>query len=132
MRRDIDQCTSALGTDTVTLSPSLVITKQGIGIATSATGTQGADGILGYVLSLFLHFVLRTHQVFSIGPTNLTAGTLTGSSDTIPTVTDNLYTQGAISTEAVGIFYAPITSGGTGELTFGGTSVFFSSMDTWS
>jgi Eukaryotic aspartyl protease len=42
---------------------------------------------------------------------------------TVPTVTDNLYAQGTISTESIGISYAPTTSTGeiNGELTFGGT-----------
>ena len=36
--------------DRVTLGPGLVIEKQSIGVATSAQGFQGVDGILGYVL----------------------------------------------------------------------------------
>ena len=35
-------------TDTVTLSPDLVITNQGIGVANSSVGFDGFDGILGY------------------------------------------------------------------------------------
>jgi len=91
-------------TDTVTLSSSLVITNQGLGVASTASGFDGVDGILG------------------IGPVDLTAGTLGSSSATIPTVTDNLYSQGTISTESIGIFYAPTTTESTtnGELTFGG------------
>ncbi|EIN04215.1 family A1 protease [Punctularia strigosozonata HHB-11173 SS5] len=92
-------------TDTVTLSSDLVITKQSIGVASTASGFSGVDGILG------------------IGPTDLTEGTLGSSSSTkIPTVTDNLYSQGTISTAAVGIYYAPTTVESTtnGELTFGG------------
>ncbi|EIN04506.1 aspartic proteinase [Punctularia strigosozonata HHB-11173 SS5] len=92
-------------TDTVTISSNLVITKQSIGVASRSSGFSGVDGILG------------------IGPTVLTEGTLSGSSTTeIPTVTDNLYSQGTISTAAVGVYFAPTTVEETtnGELTFGG------------
>lgn len=34
-------------TDTVTLNPSLVIQNQSIGVASSAQGFSGVDGILG-------------------------------------------------------------------------------------
>lgn len=58
----------------------------------------------------------------SIGPVILTEGTLSGSSATIPTVTDNLKSQGTITTETIGVYYAPTTvdSITNGELTFGG------------
>ena len=42
----------------------------------------------------------------------------------MPTVTDNLYKQGTIPTESIGIFYQPTTSTeevANGEMTFGGT-----------
>jgi hypothetical protein len=67
-----------IDTDTVTLSSNLVISKQSIGVASKSTGFSGVDGILG------------------IGPSVLTQGTVSGGS-TIPTVTDNLYSQGTIS-----------------------------------
>jgi hypothetical protein len=60
--------------DQVTLSSSLVIPKQSIGVASYASGFSGVDGILG------------------IGPTDLTQGTVTGQY-TVPTVIDNLWTQ---------------------------------------
>lgn len=90
-------------TDTVSLSSALVITGQSIGVASSATGFDGVDGILG------------------IGPVDLTSGTVSGVSS-VPTVTDNLKSQGTISTESIGIYYAPTTSESitNGELTFGG------------
>jgi len=89
-------------TDTVTLDSALVITKQSIGVASTSSGFDGVDGILG------------------IGPVDLTDGTVSGTSS-VPTVTDNLYTQGTIPTEVVGVFYAPTTIESTtnGELTFG-------------
>ncbi|EIN11487.1 acid protease, partial [Punctularia strigosozonata HHB-11173 SS5] len=92
-------------TDTVTILSNLVITKQSIGVASRPSGFSGVDGILG------------------ICPTVLTEGTLSGSSTTeIPTVTNNLYSQGTISTAAVGVYFAPTTVEETtnGELTFSG------------
>jgi hypothetical protein len=50
---------------------------------------------------------------FSIGPVDLTQGTLSGSSTEIPTVTDDLLKQGKISTEVIGIYYAPTTYTGS-------------------
>ncbi|GJE88426.1 acid protease [Phanerochaete sordida] len=90
-------------TDTVTLGPSLVIKNQSIGVASSAQGFQGVDGILG------------------VGPTDLTQGTVSGQ-NLVPTVVDNLFSQGAIATDTLGIFYQPTTKEGAinGELTFGG------------
>lgn len=46
----------------------------------------------------------------SLGPVDLSSGTIVGSSATIPTVTDNLAVQGAISTESIGVYFTP-TSG---------------------
>ncbi|KAF8560104.1 acid protease [Imleria badia] len=93
-------------TDTVTLGSGLTITKQSIGVASTSTGfEEGVDGIVG------------------IGPEILTEGTLTNEPNTeIPTVTQNLYTQGMISEEVVGVFFAPTTTDDStnGELTFGG------------
>ncbi|OBZ71216.1 Polyporopepsin [Grifola frondosa] len=91
-------------TDTVTLAPGLVIESQSIGVASSAQGFSGVDGILG------------------IGPVDLTQGTVSGT-ESVPTVTDNLFAQGTISEDSIGIFYEPTTTEGAtnGELTFGGT-----------
>ncbi|KAG1884008.1 acid protease [Suillus subluteus] len=85
--------------DTVTLSSALVITKQSIGVASSVRDFDQADGILG------------------VGPTFLTQGTVSNV-DSVPTVTDNLYSKGTIGTEALGVYFAP--GGSAGELTFGG------------
>ncbi|KAG0700668.1 aspartic peptidase domain-containing protein [Suillus ampliporus] len=93
-------------TDTVTLGSGLTITAQSIGVASTSTGFTGVDGIVG------------------IGPLILTEGTLTDeTSTTIPTVTENLYTQGEISEIVVGVSFEPTTTELTtnGELTFGGT-----------
>lgn len=89
-------------TDTVSLSPSLVIQNQSIGVATTAQGFQGVDGILG------------------IGPVDLTQGTVSNTS-AVPTVTDNLFAQGSIPQNSIGIFYQPTTEEGAnnGELSFG-------------
>ena len=89
-------------TDTVTLASDLVIKDQSIGVASSATGFDGIDGILG------------------IGPVELTSDTVSNT-DTVPTVSDNLRSQGTISEEVLGIYYAPASeSSSTGKLTFGG------------
>ncbi|KZP01517.1 acid protease [Calocera viscosa TUFC12733] len=90
-------------TDQVDLGGGLVIANQSIGVASTDTGFQGVDGIIG------------------IGPVDLTDSTVS-SGQPVPTVTDNLYSQGTISTEVIGIYYAPTTASGTanGELTFGG------------
>ncbi|KAL1661371.1 aspartic peptidase domain-containing protein, partial [Schizophyllum commune] len=92
-------------TDQVTLGDDLVIKSQSIGVASSAQGFNDVDGILG------------------IGPVDLTQGTV-ASTSSVPTVTDNLYKQGTIPTESIGIFYQPTTSTeevANGEMTFGGT-----------
>jgi len=90
--------------DEVTLGPGLVIKDQSIGVASTATGFNGVDGILG------------------IGPVDLTSTTVAGTSS-VPTVTDNLFKQGTISNESIGISYVPSTeaSAANGELTFGAT-----------
>ncbi|KAG1865900.1 aspartic peptidase domain-containing protein [Suillus subalutaceus] len=89
-------------TDTVTLSTGLVITEQSIGVASNSEGFGDVDGILG------------------VGPTDLTYGTISDL-ETAPTVTDNLYSQGFIGVEALGIYFVPTTaSDDAGELTFGG------------
>jgi len=91
-------------TDTVSLSSSLVIQSQSIGVASTAQGFSGVDGILG------------------VGPTDLTQGTVANTTE-IPTVTDNLFAQGTISEDSLGISFEPTTTNGSlnGELTFGGT-----------
>ncbi|KAH9021869.1 acid protease [Lactarius hengduanensis] len=96
-------------TDQVTLSPSLVVKSQSIGVASTAEGFSDVDGILG------------------IGPVDLTSGTVEGVG-LVPTITDNLFKQKTISTESIGIFYQPYQEPFTflsllfpdGELTFGG------------
>jgi len=89
--------------DTVRLSPELVISKQSIGVASTSTGlSPGEDGILG------------------VGPVGLTSGTVSGV-DTVPTVSDNLLSQGTISEEVLGVYYIPSPeTSKNGKLTFGG------------
>ncbi|KZO95554.1 family A1 protease [Calocera viscosa TUFC12733] len=89
--------------DEVNLGSGLVISKQSIGVASSSQGFEGVDGIIG------------------IGPVDLTEDTVSRT-NTVPTVTDNLYSQGTISEEVIGIYFAPTTTNGdvNGELTFGG------------
>ncbi|KAJ3810531.1 family A1 protease [Lentinula aff. lateritia] len=90
--------------DKVTLSPSLVITSQSIGVASLSEGFGGTDGIIG------------------IGPDTLTKDTVSGVS-TVPTVTDNLFTQSTIAERVVAISFEPTTTDKVtnGELFFGGT-----------
>lgn len=95
-------------TDTVTLAPNLVINQQGIGVASLSRGIR-VDGILG------------------LGPTDLTVGTLSPNiTGSIPTVVDNLFSQGTIPTNIIGVSFEPLTSNLTspsqknGEITFGG------------
>ncbi|KAI9450012.1 aspartic peptidase A1 [Lactarius psammicola] len=96
--------------ETVTLSPTLVVYNQSIGIAAEPTsgGFRGFDGVLG------------------LGPVDLTIGTLSpDSSIAIPTITDNLFLQGTIPADLLSVSFEPTTPGATpaknGELTFGGT-----------
>ncbi|KAI8972455.1 acid protease [Trametes punicea] len=91
--------------DTVSVGDGLTVYCQGVGAAQSSQGFEGVDGIIG------------------IGPPDLTLNTLspdTGS--TIPTITDNLFTQGVISEHLVSVSFEPTTSTDdvNGELTFGG------------
>jgi len=83
----------------------LIISNQSIGVASTFSGvTWGCDGILG------------------LGPTVLTRNTLTTSGySTIPTVADNLHSQGKISVQSFGVYFQPATSVGVtnGELSFG-------------
>ncbi|KAH8099771.1 acid protease [Cristinia sonorae] len=93
-------------TDTVSLGNGLTIKSQSIGVATRADGFDDVDGILG------------------IGPVDLTTGTLNPDTRTaIPTVTDNLFSQGIISSNLVSVSFEPTNSESitNGELTFGGT-----------
>ncbi|KAJ3729238.1 putative aspartic protease [Lentinula raphanica] len=84
---------------------AMKIEKQSFAVATRAQGFGGGmDGILG------------------IGPVDLTSTTVHGMSS-IPTVTDNLFKQGLIDTECIGIAYNPTQQDGNmanGELIFGG------------
>ncbi|KIP05511.1 hypothetical protein PHLGIDRAFT_119740 [Phlebiopsis gigantea 11061_1 CR5-6] len=100
--------------DTVQLG-DLVISGQSMGAAILSEGFDGVDGILG------------------IGPTDLTEDT-TSAGGTVPTVTDNAFTQGLLASKEVGISFAPTTneSDPNGQLTFGGidTSKFTGSLTT--
>ncbi|KAF8645805.1 hypothetical protein AX14_009178, partial [Amanita brunnescens Koide BX004] len=90
--------------DTVTIG-SLVVSKQWIGVANKSYGFSGFDGILG------------------IGPVDLTEGTLRPDKNiTIPTVTDNAYSQGLIPANEIGISFEPTDSVyiSNGELVWGG------------
>jgi len=91
-------------TDKVTFA-GLTVTKQSIGVASTSTGFTGVDGIFG------------------VGPVDLTESTVSNT-NTVPTFLDNLYSQGSISTEALGVYFSPESGSDTddsnGELTLGG------------
>jgi len=90
--------------DKVTLSHSLVIEQQSIGVASTSSGFSGVDGIIG------------------IGPVDLTEGTVSGVSS-VPTVVDNLHSAGTISSDLVAAFFQPssvLSLLDAGELSFGG------------
>lgn len=84
----------------------LTVASQSLGAATSSSGFTGVDGILGF------------------GPVDLTQGTVSNA-NTVPTFMDNLYKQGSISSEVLGVSFRPESGGDTddanGELTLGGT-----------
>jgi len=111
-------------TDTVSLGPRLKIIKQSIGVANKSTGFDGVDGIVG------------------IGPVDLTSGTLSpSSSELVPTVTDNLHSQGTIPADIVSVSFEPTTTSDNtnGVLTFGGVDeskfigpIFFTPITTTS
>jgi len=99
-------------TDTVTLSPNLVIKSQSIGDASNSSGfNEGVDGILGFASPIYLSAITLTFRS-SIGPTSLTNHTINNSSKIIvPTVTDSLYKQGTIGIDLVSVGFAPTTIG---------------------
>jgi hypothetical protein len=90
--------------DDVTLG-SVTIQGQSIGVASSSKGFDGVDGVLG------------------LGPTGLTEGTVSGEKE-IPTVTDNLFSQGTVSENTASIAGEEICFGGvnperfTGDITY--------------
>ncbi|KAF8317927.1 acid protease [Clavulina sp. PMI_390] len=92
-------------TDTVSLG-GLSVVGQSIGVASSSTGFSGTDGIIG------------------LGPVDLTEDTVTGTTE-VPTFLDNLFSKGTISTEVLGVSFAPESGSdfddANGELTLGGT-----------
>lgn len=73
---------------------------------------KGPNGSISVVYDIY--------STFSVGPVDLTEGTSSGA-ETIPTVTDNLFSQGTITRDVLGVFYAPLAlSDSTGSLSFGG------------
>ncbi|KAI0634024.1 acid protease [Trametes polyzona] len=92
--------------DNVSLGSGLNINGQSIGVATESEGFDGLDGILG------------------LGPNELTVGTLDPDTrSTIPTVTDNLFSQQVIPQNLVSVSFEPtnVPDIVNGELTFGDT-----------
>lgn len=92
-------------TDAVSFA-GLTVTSQSLGAAKKSSGFgSDIDGILGF------------------GPVDLTAKTVKGVS-VVPTFMDNLYKQKSISSEVLGVYFAPLSgsesSASNGELTLGG------------
>ncbi|KAF7321189.1 Aspartic protease [Mycena chlorophos] len=83
----------------------LTISKQSIGDASKTSEFQGVDGIVGF------------------GPVDLTEDTVSGQ-NTVPTVMQNLLSQGLISTNVLGVSFAPESGSDdddtNGELALGG------------
>ncbi|KAG6333236.1 hypothetical protein ID866_5851 [Astraeus odoratus] len=86
--------------DTIGLG-ALIIQSQGIGVPTEVHGfPAGIDGVLG------------------LGPTRLTAG-ISSDGGLIPTVVDNLYSQGSIGSPSLGVYFVPENVAAVGLLSFG-------------
>ncbi|KAJ3885370.1 acid protease [Lentinula edodes] len=111
-------------TNTVNITPGLAVENQSIGNALLSEGFDGVDGIMG---CSFVH--VNFTEIPGI--------------QTIPTVMDNLFAQGTISNETLGVFLAPTTTDDpvNGELSFGGVdtskmtgpmSFFQSTLPFWS
>lgn len=92
-------------TDVVSFG-GLTVESQSIGAAFYAKGFSGVDGIIGF------------------GPVDLTYETVSNTK-LVPTFMDNLYSQGSIATEALGVSFRPEpgsdTDDANGVLTIGGT-----------
>jgi len=92
-------------TDSVSFAGATVA-SQSIGVAKTSSGFTGVDGIIGF------------------GPVILTEDTVSGVTE-VPTFLDNLYSQGSISTEVLGVYYTAESGSddddANGELTLGGT-----------
>ncbi|KAM3497251.1 hypothetical protein MY10362_009391 [Beauveria mimosiformis] len=90
--------------DKVTFA-GLTVNSQSVGSASNAIGFNGVDGIFGF------------------GPVGLTQGTVSNAA-TVPTFLDNLYKQGSIPSEVLGVYFKPEagsdTNDNNGELTLGG------------
>lgn len=84
----------------------LTVSSQSIGAAFESSGFSSVDGIIGF------------------GPVDLTEDTVSNANE-VPTFMDNLYSQGTIQTEVLGVSFRPEPGSDTddtnGELTLGGT-----------
>ncbi|KAI0698019.1 family A1 protease [Cytidiella melzeri] len=90
-------------TDKVDLGNGLVIDSHSIAVVEKSTGFDGTF-----------------HGIVGLGPTDLTQGTISGSSDTIPTVIDSLFAQKTIGAKVVGMFLPPFSTKASGSIDFGG------------
>ena len=118
--------------DRILLSSELVIDSQIFGVAKiDETNGFGApfDGILGSaIIDCFVTTnepIMSTSLNFRVGPKSLSAGTLRVDNnkvyDTIPTVTDNLFSLNLIDTKSIGVSFKAADSNATnGVITIGG------------
>lgn len=91
-------------TDRVSLATGLTVEHQSIGVVNDSNFGNDDDGIIG------------------LGPVGLTVGTLSDKEQSVPTVQDNLYNDGTIDDNVIGISFAPtsIQNDNNGQITFGG------------
>ncbi|GAB5587373.1 hypothetical protein Unana1_02273 [Umbelopsis nana] len=91
-------------TDRVSLAPGLTIERQSIGVANYSNLGNHDDGLIG------------------LAPVGLTVGTLSNKTQSVPTVQNNLYNDGTIDKNVIGIAFAPtsIQNDNNGQITFGG------------
>ncbi|OAX41801.1 acid protease [Rhizopogon vinicolor AM-OR11-026] len=96
--------------DTISLG-SLEVTRQSIGVASKSEGFHHIDGVLG------------------LGLVSLTEGTVSNM-DTVPTVMNNLFNQGSINSEILGVYFIPVSQeDASGTLTFGDYDSALTSSD---
>lgn len=86
----------------------LAIPDQMIGVASTADGFPGVDGVLG------------------LGPSDLSDGTVASMPGPIPTVLENLFNLKMIPHESLGVYFVPASEqNSNGMLTFGGADESF-------
>lgn len=89
-------------------------------MANSTSGFDGSfDGILGIGPADLTEGTFLS-LIFSASSSCFLLGTVSGSDDAVPTVSDNLKSQGVIGVEALGMFFPPYAEKASGSISFGG------------